>query len=249
MSVRPRLILAVLAAMLILRPDAGRAQALMADLSSDLIAITTGFTGTNLVLFGAADGPGDIIVVVSGPPCDIVVRKKNRIAGMWINTRWVTFSGVPSYYAVFASRPLSDIATPSMLQLHHLGLDNLRLDTVESRSPEETAAFRAALFDEQRRKQLYAASVGKVRFLDRRLFRADIPFPGDVPVGAYSVDVYLVRDHAVVAALQRPFQVQQLGIDAAVNEFADRQALLYGIIAVFGAAVAGWLATLPFRNA
>lgn len=246
---RARLILAVLLATLIVRPGPGRAQALMADLSSDLIAITTGFTGTDLVLFGAADGPGDVIVVVTGPPRDIIVRKKSQVAGVWINTRRLTFTGVPSYYAVFSSRPLNDITTPSMQQLQHLGLDNLRLETVQRRSLEETAAFRAALFDEQRRNRLYAASVGKVRFLGQRLFRADIPFPADVPIGAYSVEVYLVRDHAVVAALQRPFQVQQVGVDAAVNEFADRQALLYGIIAVLGAGLAGWLAALPFRNA
>jgi succinyl-CoA synthetase beta subunit len=36
---------------------------------------------------------------------------------------------------------------------------------------------------------------------------------------------------------------------AEVNEFANRWALLYGIIAVIGAAGAGWLASLPFRNA
>lgn len=249
MSLRRRLILATVAALLIMRPATGRAQALMADLSSDLIAITTGFTGTDLVLFGASDGDGDIIVVVSGPPRDIVVRKKNRVAGMWINTQWLSFSGVPSYYAIFTSRPLADIVTPSMLELQHIGLDNLRLDPVESRSPEEVAEFRTAFFDARRRERLYAASIGKVRFLDKRLFRADIPFPADVPIGAYSVDVYLVRDHAVVAALQRSFQVQQIGIDAAVDEFADRDALLYGIIAVFAAGMAGWLATLPFRNA
>jgi hypothetical protein len=70
-----------------------------------------------------------------------------------------------------------------------------------------------------------------------------------VSIGTYFVDVYLVRDHIDVAGLQRPFQVQQVGVDAAVNEFAARQALLYGIIAVLGAGLAGWLATLPFRHA
>lgn len=244
-----RPILALLAAILVGSPEASHAQALMADLSSDLVAITTGFTGTNLVLFGATDGPGDVIIVVSGPPRDIVVRKKSQVAGVWLNTRRLTFKAAPSYYALFSNRPLADIATPSMLQLQHLGLDNLRLETVQHRSPEETAAFRAALFEEQRRNRLYAASVGKVQFLDQRLFRADIPFPADVPVGAYQIDLYLVRDHVIVAGLQRPFQVQQVGIDAAVNEFADRQALLYGVIAVLGAGMAGWLATLPFRNA
>lgn len=249
MSPRWLLVLAVLVAAPVMRPAGARAQALMADLSSDLVAITTGFTGTNLVLFGATDGPGDVVIVVRGPSRDIVVRRKSHVAGMWINTRRLTFSGVPSYYALFSNRPLDEIMPPAAQKLEHLGVDNLRLDPVQRRSPEETAAFRQALIDEQRRRGLYAAGDGKVRFLDARLFRADIPFPADVPIGTYLVDVYLIRDHAVVAGLQRPFQIQQVGVDAAVNEFADRQALLYGIIAVLGAGVAGWLAALPFRNA
>ena len=36
------------------------AQQLVADLSSHLIAITTGFTGTEVVLFGTTDGAGDV---------------------------------------------------------------------------------------------------------------------------------------------------------------------------------------------
>ncbi|HXM84370.1 MAG TPA: TIGR02186 family protein, partial [Stellaceae bacterium] len=78
-------------------------QPLLADLSSHLIAITTGFTGASVVLFGATDGPGDVVIVVRGPERDMVVRHKSHFAGIWINTRQVTFSGVPSYYAVFSS--------------------------------------------------------------------------------------------------------------------------------------------------
>ncbi|HEV3177595.1 MAG TPA: TIGR02186 family protein, partial [Stellaceae bacterium] len=48
-----------------------RAQALVADLTNHLVAITTGFTGTSVVLFGATDGNGDVIVVVRGPERDI----------------------------------------------------------------------------------------------------------------------------------------------------------------------------------
>jgi hypothetical protein len=53
----------------------------------------------------------------------------------------------------------------------------------------------------------------------------------------------------VVSGQTSPLVVSQVGVDAEVNEFAERSALLYGIIAVAGAAVAGWLASLPFRNA
>src|ERR1700724_3696361 len=68
-----------------------RAQALVADLTSHLIAITTGFTGASVVLFGATDGPGDVIVAVRGPEREMTVRRKRRVAGIWANTEQGTF--------------------------------------------------------------------------------------------------------------------------------------------------------------
>jgi hypothetical protein len=59
-----------------------RAQPLVFDLSSHLIAITTGFSGTELLLFGATEGEGDVIVTLRGPETTAVVRKKSRVAGI-----------------------------------------------------------------------------------------------------------------------------------------------------------------------
>jgi hypothetical protein len=57
---------------------AGRAAAevLVADLSQHKIKISTGFAGTELLLFGVTKSAGDIIVIVSGPEAKAVVRKK-----------------------------------------------------------------------------------------------------------------------------------------------------------------------------
>ena len=40
---------------------------LVAALSNHLVAISTGFSGTDVLLFGAIDGTGDVVVVVRGP--------------------------------------------------------------------------------------------------------------------------------------------------------------------------------------
>ncbi len=226
------------------------AEPLVADLTSHLIAITTGFTGTSVVLFGATDGPGDVIVVVRGPERDIVVRRKQRVAGIWINTQQAIFSGAPSFYTVLSSRPLDDIAPPAMQALHQIGLANLRLSLQgKKRSPEQVADFRAALLRGQEREGLYTDTAGKVNFLGDRLFRASITFPANVPTGTYLVEIFLVRDKNVVSGQTTPLVVSQVGVDADINDFASHWALLYGVIAVTGAAVAGWLASLPFRNA
>ncbi len=82
-------------------PAAGRADAVVADLSSHLVAITTGFTGASVVLFGATDGPGDVIAVVRGPDRPVTVWRKSEIAGIWANTDSMSFARVPSFYAVY----------------------------------------------------------------------------------------------------------------------------------------------------
>ena len=44
-----------------------QAQSIVADLSTREVAISTGFTGADLLLFGATEGSGDMIVTVVGP--------------------------------------------------------------------------------------------------------------------------------------------------------------------------------------
>ncbi|HXP32059.1 MAG TPA: TIGR02186 family protein [Stellaceae bacterium] len=242
--------LLVLGGMACMSAGAARADGLAADLSSHVIAITTGFTGTEVVLFGATDGKGDVIVVVRAPGRPVVVRRKRHIVGMWINTRSVVFSDAPGFYAVYASAPLEQIAPAAVLAERQIGMANLRLGQVEGvRSPGELADYRAALLAEEQGEHRYAAETGRIEFLGDRLFRADVALPASVPTGAYLVQVLLLRDKAVISDHITPLVVSQIGVSAALSDFAERRALLYGIVAVLGAVAAGWLASLPFRNA
>lgn len=248
---RPLLRLLLLAAALLACGAPARAeQPLLADLTSHLIAITTGFTGTSVVLFGATDGPGDIITIVRGPARDLVVRQKRHLAGIWVNAHSVDFLSVPSYYAVFSNRPPEQIASAGMLALHQIGLKNLRLDPADATRPSgEITTFRGALLDEVKRQGLYTEEPDSVKFLGERLFRTEISFPSNVPTGTYLVEVLLVRDGNVISGQTTPLVVSEIGLNAELNEFAFRAALLYGLVAVAGAALLGWLASLPFRDA
>jgi uncharacterized protein (TIGR02186 family) len=229
---------------------AGPAQgdAVVADLSSHLIAITSGFTGTSVVLFGATDGPGDVIAVVRGPEREMTVWRKGKVAGIWVNAEAVTFSAVPSFYAVAASRPLDEAVLPGAAALYRIGAANLKLESKPPMSGDRAKRFADALIAEQERAGLINAEIGKITFLGERLFRASIAFPANVPTGAYLVEVFLVRDRDVVGGQTTPLRVEKVGVDAAVFDFATREAAAYGAIAVLTAVVAGWLASLPFRG-
>jgi uncharacterized protein (TIGR02186 family) len=226
-----------------------RAEGLVADLTTHLIAITTGFTGASVVLFGATDSPGDVVIAVRGPDREMTVRRKNRVAGIWVNTQEVTFADVPNFYAVAASRPIEHILSPATAALYRLGVGNLKLEAQTPAPSVVVDAFRAALERTQQQAGLFVDRMGKVDFLGERLFRTTIAFPANVPTGTYLVEVFLVRDKDVVSGQTTPLVVSKVGVDAAVFEFSNRQPGFYGAIAVLTAVVAGWLASLPFRGA
>lgn len=225
-----------------------RGAAIVADLSSHIIAIGGGFTGDSVVLFGSTDGPGDIIAVVRGPDRDMIVWRKAKVAGIWVNAESVTFDNVPSFYAVVASGPLDKLIQPATAALYKIGPANLRFEPIEPVAADRAEQFAKALIEERQRAGLFAADIGKVAFLGERLFRASLNFPVNVPTGTYLVQIFLVRDGDIVSGQTTPLVVSKVGLDAAIFDFATREAAAYGAIAVLTAVVAGWLASLPFRG-
>ena len=240
--------LLALAGTLTLAPSA-QTQQVIADLSRHLVAITTGFAGAEVLLFGAVDGDGDVIVTVRGPASDVVVRRKSQVNGMWINTQSVTFAGVPGYYAVASTRPLEEILTNPVAEREQIGAARLRL-AAEANTPADRAdLFRRALLRNMERSGLFQGRTAPVRFLGQRLFRADIVCPANVPTGNYTVNVYLVRGGQVISAATTPLQVSKIGLSAEIYDFAQDRGITYGIIAVAFAGIAGWAASRAFQRA
>lgn len=225
-------------------------QQLVADLSDHEVAITTGFTGAELLLFGAIEGEGQIVVVVTGPRQTMTVREKERIAGIWINTDSMTFQNVPSFYAVAATGSLDEI-DPYVRSRQEMGLDhlNLRAIGVEPGTPiEAVRAFREGLIRNHVRHGLYAAGTGKIAVQSGRLFRTWVSFPANVVTGIYSVSVYYMRDGSPVHAQTTPLRVSKTGVGAYVFRFAHTNAAAYGVFAIVVAILAGWLAAVIFRK-
>jgi uncharacterized protein (TIGR02186 family) len=226
-----------------------RAAPLVADLSKHLVAITTGFAGTDVLLFGAVDEPGDVVVIIWGPPEEVVMHRKSRVAGIWINTAQMTFERVPSFYSVASSRSLDEIASEHVLSRLEMGVERLNLPLPHAKaSPNIARNWRDALIRNKQRLGHYAHEVGQVIFLGENLFRTQVEFPANVPTGAYQIEVYLLRDGRVISAQTTPLIVGKIGLEAEVYDFAHNYAAFYGLIAILVALMAGWLAHVAFRR-
>jgi uncharacterized protein (TIGR02186 family) len=226
------------------------AQSLVVDMSESSISITSNFTGKDILLFGTVDVPSDIVVIVQGPREKMVVRRKGRVSGIWMNRQSVTFPSVPSYYAVASNRPLDEIASQTVRAQYRIGstfLDFAVDASIPHLTDEEMLEFREAIFRNKRREKLYFDTDNSIQFQER-LFRTSIVFPTSAPEGDYTVTTYLLRDGLVIAEKLAPLQIRKAGFERKVYDLAHQRPALYGIIAVLIALTSGWLAAAAFRR-
>jgi uncharacterized protein (TIGR02186 family) len=184
---------------------------------------------------------------VRGPEEPVVVRRKERKAGIWVNTDSVTIEGAPGFYALAANRQIQQMASLPFLARLEIGAENLRF-----RAPgideTELVPFREALIRQRLRQGLYHEEVGNVRFLGDRLFHTRLQFPANVPVGTYTTQVYLIQGDEVLGAQTTPLVIGKTGVERYIFDFAHQQPALYGVAAIIIALLAGWLAATAFRK-
>lgn len=219
---------------------------MVADISERRIGIDSGFKGTELLLFGALSDPGDVVIVVKGPPQELTVRRKERVAGIWVNTESSSFRDAPGFYVVASNRPLDQIASERVLRRHGIGIPNIRITAGEQ--AERTAEFDMAARRLRAEAGLYREEPDAVSIRDGRLYRTTIAFPANVPVGQYITQVYLFQDGRVIAAETSPILIDKSGIERAIFTFAHQWPFIYGVFAVLVAGFSGWFAAQIFRK-
>ncbi len=240
------------------------ADSLVADLSENTIAITSNFTGKNLVLFGAIDrsttlstgnlneqASRDVIVVISGPnnQTPITVRHKKRVGGIWVNTNSILFTGVPDYHFVASSRNFDDIASDEIFRRNEIRPQNIKIKSVDIELDEETLnTYRNAIIRNKSRDKLFYEKQGGVEFLDETLFRANVEIPAHISVGIYNTKVFLVSDGRVISVQSKSLYINKTGFERSIYEFAYDSPFFYGLLAVVFALFAGWMASLVFHQ-
>ena len=249
---RSRLILIGLAPLLMAQSE----PKLVPDISARSIEIRYSFTGAQVLLFGAILYPGgrvprkpaNVIVVLKGPVEPILVREKQKIAGIWMNADSNRFRSAPSYYAVASSAPVRQLVDERTAAIYELGLQDLQLSPGGGALPEKERRFEAGLLDLRKRERLYAEDPSGVEISEGVLYRARISIPSQVPVGTYTAETFLVDDGKVIAAATREIEIGKSGFERYVALAAHRQSFLYGLAAVALSLFLGWAAAAAFRR-
>ena len=227
-------------------------------LSTDRITITSDFSGADLTIFGAVDsadpqvsrqGGYDVIVVLEGPAEPIVVWKRSRILGVWVNSHSETFVNIPISYSVSTTRVFQDITSTTSYKQLSLGVQNIYLEPKQRREkPATIAEFTAALRDRKLATGLYRERIGGVQFLSSTLFRATVDLPPNVPVGTHKARAFLFKNGEFIKETSANLAIVKAGFEQSVYEAAHDYSFYYGIFAVLLAMLTGWVGRIVFRR-
>jgi uncharacterized protein (TIGR02186 family) len=238
-------------------PDV-RQENIQIGLSTDRVSITADFSGADLTIFGALEnvdplinrqGRYDVIVVLEGPARPVVVRRKSRVLGMWINTESETFVNVPMSYAVSTTRMPQDVTDPNSYKRLSLGADYLHIEPMDrSGNPTTIAEFKAALRDRKKATGVYTERIGGVHFLSQNLFRATVALAPNIPVGTHKARAFLFRNGLFVKETSAQLAIVKSGFEQTIYRLANNHSIFYGFFAVGLAMLTGWIGRIVFKK-
>jgi uncharacterized protein (TIGR02186 family) len=237
-------------------PFAARAERVVFKISQQEIGITTTFNGTDLYVTGAiVERPGKdrsdtspgVIIAIEGPPGTATIRRKSKVAGLWINTDFATYVPVPSFYAVASTAPLGQLLTDKEDALQSISV-SAHTRTLTVAPPQRDAeAFTRALADIGIREGRFSNQPGQVDLKEGALFTATFSLPSSISLGDYLVRVFLTRDGHVIEASRATFHVLKSPLERYIFQLARDFGWLYGLISIAVAILAGWMASAAFQ--
>ena len=244
-----------LALALIAAPLAAQ-ESVVVDLSQNRVAITATYSGSEIFVFGAVKrdaplaediAPLDVVIVVEGPLEHTVVRKKDKTLGIWVNTESVVIDAAPSFFTVATTGPLNEILDEEDQLEYAIGLDHAVRPQAHEEPNVDMVTFAEAITRIRVDEGLYSEREGIISLTSETLFNASIQLPANLVEGDYTARIYLIRDRNIVSDTSVGITVRKEGLERWLYNLAHEQALLYGLLSLLVALVAGYGASEIFR--
>ncbi len=242
--------------LLVLTAPALAQETIVSGLSQNRVSITADFDGSEILIYGAVKregapaagvGPLEVIITVEGPSTPVTVRRKARVAGIWVNNASVVVDSAPSFYAVATTGPLTHILSDTENLRHSITIERVIRAVGITEEAEQSGEFILALLRVRTNEDRYRVLEGRVELTEDTLFRADVVLPANLTEGEYKVRLFLLRDKRVVAQQERLIGVRKEGLERFIFNLAQEQPLIYGLVSLLLAALAGWGASAAFR--
>ena len=220
------------------------------DLSEDNIEIKTDFDGKEIIIFGLLQDNYHTLLTIKGPLSKMKIQKKERLFGVWINNKQITYSNIPTLFFLSSSSKIDEIL-PDSIQIN----DDLNFDKIlNNKTFDQNFIFEndQTTWNENfvriKKKQLFYKEFEMKIFKDK-LFQTSVFFPTNTIPGIYTVDIYYIKHKTIMSKDQKKIIVKKTGIGSDIYDFARSNAATYGVFVIIFSILCGLIAATLFRRA
>lgn len=239
----------VLATLISLAP-VGSAAEVSLNIAPSTVEITTFYNGTTVAVDGKVAAEAEVLILVSGSGEELHVKRKGKVGGLfWMNVGDLTFGNVPRVYMIYTGKELADkIENESM----GLGFNALEARVEIKPAGEENSFYFKEFVRLKESQGLYSKSGEAVTYGAAadgvRPFQATLTIPPQMKQDSHTVAAYAVRDNQVLASSTANLELKQVSFPAQLSRLAFDHSLLYGILAVIIAILAGLIISAIFKS-
>ena len=231
------------------------AERLVAQLSKEEVAITANFDGSEIFIYGAikhensnkTTDPLEVVITVSGPAEKLHVRKKSKHAMIWLNTETIEIDSAPSFYAVASTGALKEVINNTENLKYKISIREVIRSIGNPATIQNPTNFTEGLIRIRSENKLYQDLDNSISLTDETLFATTINLPSNLVEGEYTIRFLLARGGKVIDQLSTTIPVNKVGLERWIFDLSRQQPLIYGLLSLFIAIFAGWLASAVFR--
>jgi uncharacterized protein (TIGR02186 family) len=231
---------------------AGAAQAWAADENPHLIAavepagidIDAAYNGARVTVTGSVPADAEAFIRVVGPTETYKLKQKGRVMGLWMNTGSVEIANVPGLFLLYRSQGGGAVPADLGLRSIHQAAQVVAQDQDKQALLDEFFKLKGqvGLYGETNNAIQYGALAGATKS-----FTAALTLPAALPQGSFTLEVFAIRDGAVIALQTRGIEAREVGLPAWISNLAFQHGAMYGILAVLVAVMAGWATGVMFK--
>jgi uncharacterized protein (TIGR02186 family) len=249
-----RLLSLLISATLLLATPTQADEEIVLGLSQAEVSITTNFNGSEILVYGAVkretpipEGPPlEVVMTIAGPSQPVVVRRKEKRLGIWVNTEAVEVDRAPSFYAVVTSGPMNAVLKRIEDLRHKISIPRAIRSVGAPMTIQDSASFTDGLIRIRSEANLYQVMEGGVKVDEQTLFRAAVRLPAALTEGDYATRIFLTRDGNIVSQSQTIIDVRKVGLERWLFNLSRENAPVYGLMSLVIAIAAGWAASAAF---
>ncbi len=248
-----RLLSLIAALMLLAMPAGATDEQIVAGLSQNRVSIDATFIGSEILIFGAVkrDSPAPkgelgVVITVEGPSRPIIVRRKERRLGIWMNTDALEIRKAPSFYAVATSAPFEQLISPQLDHKLHVSIPEM-IGLLGAGQVADPQAFADAAVRIREADGHYLTEDNGIYVSQGTLFNTQIKLPANLTEGQYKARLLIIRNKQVIDEHITYIDVRKVGLERWLYNLAYDQPLLYGLMSLAIAIFAGWGASAFFR--